>query len=70
MADHRGISVVRIALALLLAQRHVTSVVIDAKRMGQLKTILAPRMSASGRNRPDADFTPRLSGAMDRLAQV
>ncbi|GHB17561.1 hypothetical protein GCM10009038_15460 [Salinicola rhizosphaerae] len=36
MAEARGISVARIALAWLLAKPHVTSVVIGAKRLDQL----------------------------------
>ncbi|MGN8158493.1 aldo/keto reductase [Salinisphaera sp. SWV1] len=37
MADQRGVSVARIALAWLLSQRHVTSVLVGAKRLEQLE---------------------------------
>ncbi|MBU6489103.1 MAG: aldo/keto reductase [Burkholderiales bacterium] len=41
MADARGVSVARIALAWLLAKPHVTSVIIGAKRVEQLEDNLA-----------------------------
>ncbi|MFP3711013.1 aldo/keto reductase, partial [Paraburkholderia sp. SIMBA_009] len=37
LADARGVSVARIALAWLLAKPHVTSVIVGAKRIEQLE---------------------------------
>ena len=43
MAEARGVSVARIALAWLLHQPHVTSVIVGAKRLTSSKTISRPR---------------------------
>jgi len=61
MAEQRGVSIARIALAWLLAQQPVSSVIVGARTMEQLKDNLeAPKLTLSGKELARLDQISRL----------